>query len=233
MADPISITAVLAVGGVRAMVKHHQRTRRNARLSKVRLIVTELADEGCDLVHFQQICKRTHAWFDTVEEQEVLVFLQQTISNPTIVADAKYLIGLYGRSETTRRFVDGAADLGTCEYLRKKNELAAAKDHIVVMVEAGYDLAELQQIAVAVGADDCWTEATAWDAANALYDNDTAKDAISGQAVELIVAYVKNPDAADLVNEVVGLGIEVLGNTGEVVEGAADLILELIGAVFG
>jgi hypothetical protein len=102
-----------------------------------------------------------------------------------------------------------------------------------VMVEAGYDLAELQQIAVAVGADDCWTEATVWDAVNALYDNDTAKDAISGQAVELIVAYVKNPDAADLVNEVVGLGNEVIGNTGEVVEGAADLVLELIGAVFG
>lgn len=29
--------------------------------------------------------------------------------------------GLYGRSKTTRRFVDGAADLGTYEYLRKKN----------------------------------------------------------------------------------------------------------------
>ena len=124
MADPISITAVLAVGGVRAMVKHHQRTRRNARLSKARLIVTELANEGCDLVHFQQICKRTHAWFDTVEEQEVLVFLQQTISNPTIEADAKYPIGLYGRSEPRAGSLTGLPILAPASiFVRRTNWL--------------------------------------------------------------------------------------------------------------
>jgi hypothetical protein len=221
MADPIAI----ALAGAKVMVKRHQLMRRNTRLSNARLVVTQLADEGCHLGHFQHICKRKHAWFDTPGgEQEVLGFLHglQIISNdPTLVENAKSLIGLYGWSQTTRSFVDGAAKLGTYKYLRKENKLAAYKDRIVVLVEAGFDLAVLQQIAVDAAADGHWMEADVWDAVNTLYANDTAKDALIGRAVELVVFFVEDPDASELVNEVLGLGIEdfyeLAGIAGELV----------------
>ena len=44
-----------------------------------------------------------------------------------------------------------------------------------MLVEAGFDLAALQQIAVAAEADGGWTEAKVFDAVNALYGNDTAQ----------------------------------------------------------
>jgi hypothetical protein len=108
-------TCVLVVAATAR--NHHVQTRRIERWNKACQIILELANEGCNLHHFRLMCKRYNSFFDSVEEAEI----QKLSKNPTIQENAKYLMGLYGRSKTTKQFVKRAAEIGTQEILRMHN----------------------------------------------------------------------------------------------------------------
>ena len=92
----------------------HVYQRRKQRVAKATLVLTQLAQDGCDLNHFQQICVKAKRV--NVDQDEVLALTKDT----TILENAKYVIGLYARSGTTRRLVDYAGSAGSSEFLREQ-----------------------------------------------------------------------------------------------------------------
>jgi hypothetical protein len=90
--------------------------RRNQRIAKATLVLTQLAREGCDLSRFRQIC--LDAKRGAANQEEVLTLTDDA----TIMENAKYLIGLYARSETTRGWVDRAGTIGTSAFLREQEK---------------------------------------------------------------------------------------------------------------
>jgi len=212
--DPITVGVVLAVAVGKGIRNRHVRTRRNERLNKANQIIMQLVNERCDLDHFRLLCKKYNSIFDSVDEAEI----QNLSQNPTIQQNAKYLMGLYGRSETTKQFVKQAAEIGTLELLRRQNEIEASREKMLLLIEAGYDLAALQIIAEEAKANG-WDEEAILEAANTLWSDSTAKEALSEQAMGLIASYMENELVVEILSEVCALLLE---NATEAVNGVLE-----------
>lgn len=109
---------VLSVVNARILHVHQRRIKRS---SKAILVLTQLAQGGCDLNHFRQIC--LDAKRGAVNQEEVRALTDDV----TILENAKYLIGLYARSQTTRGLVDHAGRIGSSEFLRQQKNALESK----------------------------------------------------------------------------------------------------------
>ena len=96
----------------------HQQQRRAERRSKAIQVLKQLAQGGCDLNHFRQICMNAQRG-KRVKQEEVLALT----GDATILENVSYLIGLYARSATTRGLVDRAAAIGISKFLRELGDL--------------------------------------------------------------------------------------------------------------
>ncbi len=205
------VITLLAVGGLGiSAVKYHQRVRRTQRLSKAIRVLTQLAQGGCNLNRFQQICKKAQG--GVVNHTEVLALT----SDATILENAKYIIGLYARSATTRDLVDRAGAIGTIEFLREL-EMAIARQRLSLLVEAGFDLAALLHVAEEARANG-WGDDDLLNALAILCDGNSAKKALVSVARELIESCAANADIASLC-ENISSGAEVLADVAEEVTG--------------
>ena len=204
------VVGVLVVGGISSAVTSHQRERRTQRLSKAVKVLTQLAQGGCDLNCFQKVCKK--AQDGVVKQREVLALS----SDATILENAKYIIGLYARSATTRDLVDRAGAIGTIEFLREL-EMAIARQRLSLLVEAGFDLAALLHVAEEARANG-WGDDDLLNALAILCDGNSAKKALVSVARELIESCAANADIASLC-ENISSGAEVLADVAEEVTG--------------
>mmetsp|Transcript_31559 Transcript_31559/g.57139 ORF Transcript_31559/g.57139 Transcript_31559/m.57139 type:complete len:117 (-) Transcript_31559:25-375(-) len=102
-----------------------------------------------------------------------------------------------------------------------------APELIDILVEAGYDLPELQRIAAEVHAHGSWSQEQISAAVETLLDDNTASLALQEEAVELILLYLENEVASALVTGVVEMGLDVCENTGDLIEGIGELIRSL------
>ncbi len=179
------------------------------------------AQAGFNLDFLAELCRKERAWFEFVEEYELTMLCSP---NPTLRGTAKDLIELCGRSETVFNFVYGVKEYGSEAFIA----YTRAPELIDILVEAGYDLPELQRIAAPeVHAHGSWSQEQISATVETLLDDNTASLALQEEAVELILLYLEKEVASALVTGVVEMGLDVCENTGDIIEGIGELIRSL------
>lgn len=205
----VVVAASLVVGAAAIHARsRHVHGRRKKRRSKATLVLTQLAQRGCDLQHFQRICEKAKG--GVVDQREV----RALTADSTILESVNYIIGLYARSETTRDLVDRAGALGTSEYLRER-EKAKARKRLSLLAEAGFDVASLLLIA-GEASENGWGEDDLLKALEIVCNGNSAKEALQGEAIVLIQSCMNDEGIASLCDGIVN-NAEVVGElAGEV-----------------
>jgi hypothetical protein len=208
MADPITASIGIFVGGAVAVARRrHQDNRRVKRICKAQMIIVQLANHNCDMEHFHQLCMRYNGWSDPVIREYEICNLSP---DPIVQENARYLMGLYGRSETTRTFIMNAAELGAPEIIRMNEAAAAIRENRTALVEAGFDLVELLRIAEEARANG-WSEEQILEATRILWGNDREKEALAGLAMDLISQVIQNEMWGEVIQQGIAGGAEAVG----------------------
>jgi hypothetical protein len=224
--DPVSACIVLAGVAGKVAYRRHQRIRRGSRKERAWNSLQSLAKAGIDLEQVRTLCRQERAWFQTVTPEDVSRLCN---GNQSYLNEASNLIKLCGRSNTTFIFiVKELKDVTTASLVTFLTRQENNRQFIVDLLEAGYDLAALQNIASDAMLND-WSGEEVADAIATLVINDNLMRAMQCEAFELVKEMMQNPDAAELVNGVVAICGGVVEN-GEaawtVVTTAGELIMD-------
>lgn len=220
--DPVSIGVIATVISTKLAIKNHQLERRSDRLIRANSMLKILSQNGYNLHRLKAICKKHRAIFQSVTDDDYRKLYRGKPDWTTKIA--KDLIELSERSDTVYERVKEVLAMGAETFIARER----ATELIPLVVEAGYDLAAIQNIASSCEANGVWSANDVTEAVSVLANNDTAMMAIAEQAVELVVLCVQNRDVAIIVDGVVQIGMEALAN----VEGLGEAIAEFVSAIF-
>lgn len=225
--DPVSIGVIATVISTKLAIKNHQLERRSDRLIRANSMLKILSQNGYNLHRLKAICKKHRAIFQSVTDDDYRKLYRGKPDWTTKIA--KDLIELSERSDTVYERVKEVLAMGAETFIARER----ATELIPLVVEAGYDLAAIQNIASSNIASSCeangvWSANDVTEAVSVLANNDTAMMAIAEKAVELVVLCVQNRDVAIIVDGVVQIGMEALAN----VEGLGEAIAEFVSAIF-
>jgi hypothetical protein len=200
--DPVSASIVLAGVAGRVAYRRHQLIRRCSRKERAWNSLQSLAKAGIDLEQLRTLCRQERAWFQTVTPDDVTRLCN---GNQSYLNEASNLIKLSRRSNATFNFiVEELKDFTTASLVTFLTRQENNRQFIVDLLEAGYDLKELQNIASDATLNG-WSESQVIDAIATLVKDDNLMQAIESDAIELVIEMVQNPDAAELVNGVVAI----------------------------
>jgi hypothetical protein len=219
--DPVSIGVLAAVYSTKVAIKSHQKERQKDRLKRANSWLERLSRHGYDLHRLKALCKKQREMFQSVTDDDLRKLCR---GKPDRTREtAVNLIELSGRSDTVYYQVKEVLAMGAETFLARQR----ATELIPLVVEAGFDLAAIQNIASSCEANG-WSFNEVTEAVSVLASRNTAMVTIAEQAVELVILCVQNQDATIILDEVAKMGMEALAN----VEGLGEAIVDLLSIIF-
>jgi hypothetical protein len=215
MAELVVIVAVKMASNM------YIKNRRYDRLERANSMLTDLINAGYSLVEINDLCEKKRSWFGKVSECDIDSLSNGYPAKVAIRDTAKALIYLSGRSETVYNHIQSVLEMGPVTFIVTNR----TRDLTRELVEAGYDLAELKEIAERCKSNGSWTVDDVTHAVQTLLENDTARSTINDQAIEHVIEFVtlySGENGAlmeNLINGIIEIGMEGVMNTWELIDG--------------